>query len=114
MMFSSFKTEYMDSEELRRLVNQIKTLTRGGYDAYDANAKTILRCLDKILLRAKEEKEWYLYFRALYYMLYELNRQGNSDKKILKYAEVFYYAHSFIRIWGVQIIKIKTCQNQEI
>ncbi|MFG6376788.1 MAG: hypothetical protein K1W19_00445 [Lachnospiraceae bacterium] len=91
MMFSSFKTEYMDSEELRRLVNQIKTLTRGGYDAYDANAKTILRCLDKILLRAKEEKEWYLYFRALYYMLYELNRQGNSDKKILKYAEVFYY-----------------------
>ncbi len=90
MMFSGFKTECMDSEELRRLVNQIKTLTRGGYDAYDANAETILRCLDKILLLAKEEKEWYLYFRALYYMLYELNRQDNGDRRILKYAEIYY------------------------
>lgn len=90
MMFSSFKTEYMDSEELRQLVNQIKTLTRGGYDAYDANAETILRCLDKILLLAKEEKEWYLYFRALYYMLYELSRQDNGDRRILKYAEIYY------------------------
>lgn len=91
MMFSGFNIELMESEELKRLVNQTKTLTKGGYDAYDANAETILRCLDKILALAKKEKEWYLYFRALYYMLYELNRQSNTDRKILKYAEIFYH-----------------------
>ena len=89
-MFSSIKTELMESQELRRLVNQVKTLTRTGYDAYDANAQTIIRCLDKILALAKKEKEWYLYFKALYNMLYELNRQDDENKKILKYAEIYY------------------------
>lgn len=90
MMFSGMKTELIESEELRRLVYQVRTLTRSGYDAYDANAQTIIRCLDKILALAKQEKEWYLYFKALYNMFYELNRQDDENKKILKYAEIYY------------------------
>jgi len=89
MMFSGFRTELIDSEELRRLVNQVKELTRAGYAAYDANEQTIIRCLDKILVQAEKEKEWYVYFRALYNMLYEQNR-SLREKEVLKYAEIYY------------------------
>ena len=56
---------------------------------YDQNEDTIIRLLDKILLLSKKEKEWYVYFDALYNMLYILTRGGNH-KKILKYAEIYY------------------------
>lgn len=89
MMLSWVRIDRMSSRELINLVNQVRSLTNGGYDRYDQNEDTIIRLLDKILVLSKEEKEWYLYFDALYCMLYILKRGGNH-RKILKYAEIYY------------------------
>jgi len=88
MMLSRVRTEKM-SPELSNLVMQVRLFTAGGYDMYDQNKDTIIRLLDKILALAKKENEWYLYFDALYWMLYILSR-GENHKKILKYAEIYY------------------------
>lgn len=89
MMFPFVNTKILTCEELVDFIMQVRLFTSGGYDMYDQNEDTIIRLLDKILLLSKKEKEWYVYFDALYNMLYILTRGGNH-KKILKYAEIYY------------------------
>lgn len=89
MMLTGIRTDRLASGELAGLVKKVRLFTNGGYDLYDKNEAAILRLLDKILVLAKKEKEWYLYFDALYCILYQLNR-GDNFKAILKYAEIFF------------------------
>lgn len=78
--------------ELRKLVKQFDNLTdtRDGYSCYTQNARTLQRLLDKIMVLAKEEKEWYLYFHAIHEVLFILNRIDGKSKEVLKYAEIYY------------------------
>lgn len=80
----------VQSREILNLMEKANKLTDGdGYKLYDDNAESLERILDKILITAKQEKEWQSYFRALYEMFYLLSR-GDKCIKMLKYAEVFY------------------------
>ncbi len=88
-VFRNFKKQYLQSEEILRLVSKADNLTDGEYRLYDLNADSLERILDRILVMAKQEKEWYCYFYTLFEMLYLLFR-GDKCKKILKYAEIFY------------------------
>jgi len=89
-IFGNLKRRYVQSEEILKIMNKANNLTDGdGYQLYDDNAESLGRMLDRILMIARQEKEWYCYFYTLYEMLYLLDRQ-NKYKKMLKYAEVFY------------------------
>lgn len=89
-IFGNLKSRYVQSEEILRLIGKANNLTDGdGYQLYDDNAESLDRILDRILMAAKQEEEWYCYFYTLFEMLYLLYRK-NKYKKMLRYAEVFY------------------------
>lgn len=89
-MFNSIERNHVQSPELLKLIDKANQLTDGdGYKLYDDNAESLERVLDKILVLAKQEKEWYCYFIVLYEMLYLLDR-SEKHMKVLKYAEIFY------------------------
>lgn len=90
-IFNYLKTSNIQSQEIVKLVEKANQLTDGdGYQLYDTNAESLCRVLDKILILAKQEKEWYCYFVTFYKMFYLLDRT-EQHKKILKYAEIFYH-----------------------
>ncbi len=88
-VFENLKKNCVQSEEILRLINKADSLTDGDYELYDINSDSLERILDRILVAAKQGKEWYCYFFTLHKMLYLLIR-GDKCKKILKYAEIFY------------------------
>lgn len=90
--FSDIKASQLNqirSEEIKELVVRSQELTQGGYDLYDQNYKVLSSILKKLLKLTKQEKEWYLYFYALYDLLY-LNVRDNNYAEIVKYAEIYY------------------------
>lgn len=92
MMFSSVKRSWLNqirSDEIRELVLRSWELTRAGYYLYKQNYKVLSPLLKRILKLTKQEKEWYLYFYALYELLY-LNGRDNNYAEIVKYAEIYY------------------------
>jgi len=92
MTFSSVKRSWLNqihSDEIRELVIRSQELTRAGYDLYDQNYKVLSQLLKRVLRLTKQEKEWYLYFFALYDLLY-LNGRDNNYAEIVKYAEIYY------------------------
>lgn len=89
-MFKNTERDHIQSPELLKLVDKANQLTDGdGYKLYDDNEESLERILDKILVLAKQEKEWLCYFVALNEMLYLLDR-AEKHMKVLKYAEIFY------------------------
>lgn len=89
MMFQDIKAGMLRTSELATLVRRAQNLTRGSYNLYDKNSKTLSALLKKILKISKQENEWYTYFFALYYLMY-LNMRAHNYKEIVKYAEVYY------------------------
>lgn len=89
MMFEGVKDDRIDSEEIRNLVGRAQRLTKGSYDLYDQNYKSLVSILKKLLKLTKQEKEWHLYFYTLHDLLY-LNERDNNYAEIVKYAEVYY------------------------
>lgn len=92
MTFSSVKRVWLNqihSDELRELVFRSQELTRAGWYLYEQNYKVLSPLLKRILKLTKQEKEWYLYFYALYDLLY-LNGRDNNYTEIVKYAEIYY------------------------
>lgn len=91
MMFSDIKAGTVRTPELAELVRRTQNLTRGSYDLYDKNYKTLSVLLKKILKIAKQENEWYVYFYALKDLMYMDKRSAHYNyKEIVKYAEVYY------------------------
>ena len=89
MLFQRNMADGIKNRELADAVRRAQALTDGGYELYDRNAVAIMKLLQKILRLAKKEKEWYLYFYALYEIMYESGRCGDL-LAVVKYAEVYY------------------------
>lgn len=92
MTFSNVKRNQLPqihSDEIRDLVVRSQELTRGSWDLYDQNYKVLSSIFKKLLKLTKQEKEWYLYFCALYELLY-LDNRDNNYAEIVKYAEIYY------------------------
>ena len=73
-MLNNFRRIDVENIELWNLIIQIQKLTDGDYSLYDANAPTLKKLLDRVLFLAKQEKQWYLYFRAITEIVYLLKR----------------------------------------
>ncbi len=89
MMFQGIRPSTIGTEELSLLVSRAQSLTKGGYDLYDQNYEVLSALVKKILPLAKQEKEWYLYFDAIYELFY-LDKRNSNYIEIVKYAEVYY------------------------
>lgn len=89
MLFERNIADGIENKELADAVRRGQELTNGGYELYDRNAAAIMKLLQKILRLSKKEKEWYLYFDALYEIMYEAGR-CDDYLAVVKYAEVYY------------------------
>lgn len=77
--------------ELADLLRSVQNLTRGSYDEYDKNYKTLSTMLKRIIKISKQENEWSIYFHAIVNLMYLDERSSNYNyKEIIKYAEVYY------------------------
>lgn len=89
MMFHEDIADKIADKELADAVRSVQKLTDGEYDLYNQNEAAIMKLLKKILRLSKKEEEWYLYFYALYELMYEAVRCGDNPT-VVKYAEVYY------------------------
>ena len=77
--------------KLADLLRSVQNLTRGSYDEYDKNYKTLSTMLKRIIKISKQENEWAIYFHAIVNLMYLDERPSNYNyKEIIKYAEVYY------------------------
>lgn len=89
LLLSSIKTTELKSEELALLVRRVRNLVRDSYDQINQNADTLCALYKRIMQLARQEKEWYLYFNAIYEFLY-INTRKDDYREIVKYAEIYY------------------------
>ncbi len=89
MMLGAVIADGLKNKELADLVRKAQKLTDGGYELYDQNEAAIMKLLREILRLSKQEKEWYLYFSAIFYTMYTATR-GDDYPTVIKYAEVYY------------------------
>lgn len=89
MMFTGGIADGISNAELAGAVRNAQKLTDGEYQLYNRNEATLMKLLQKIMRLSREEKEWHLYFYALYELMYEATRCGNYPA-VIKYAEVYY------------------------
>lgn len=88
-LLASIDTRKLKSKELADTIMRLKNMSRGGYATYRPNEKTLARLLRKIMELSKKEEEWYLYFDALYNIIFLYCRNDNA-RMVVKYAELFY------------------------
>ena len=89
MMFGRETADEVSLPELSEAIRKTQKLTDGEYELYNSNEAVLMKLLRKILRLSKQEKEWHVYFYALYEILYEAVRCDNYAD-IIKYAEVYY------------------------
>lgn len=89
MGFLNVKPNEIENRELAAAVIKAKRLTEGSYSNYEKNKEQLLLLLARILKLSRQEKEWYVYFYAIYEKMY-LAIRTYDDKAIIKYAEVYY------------------------
>lgn len=88
-MFEGIKTAEISNSDLANAVGRAKRLTAGSYSSYEQNEEVLSQLLSRIMKLSREEKEWYIYFYALYNRIFLANRAGDN-RTIVKYAEVYY------------------------
>ncbi|MCM1216424.1 MAG: hypothetical protein NC331_13130 [Lachnospiraceae bacterium] len=88
-MFEGIRTAEISNRDLANTMNRVRRLTAGGYSSYEQNEEALSKLLSRIMKLSHEEKEWYVYFDALYYRIYLASRSGDS-RTIVRYAEVYY------------------------
>ncbi len=90
MMFNGCNPDTF-TPELAELLRSVQNLTRGSWDLYDKNYKTLSVLLKRIMKISKQENEWSTYFHAIAHLMYLDERSDNYNyKEIIKYAEVYY------------------------
>ncbi len=88
-MFENIKINELGNSDLADAVSRARRLTSGSYSNYERNEESLSRLLPQIMKLSRQEKEWYLYFDALYNRIYLANRAGDT-RTIVKYAEIYY------------------------
>ncbi len=89
MVFDKLKAKEIKNGKLADLVRRAQNLSRGELAMYDKNYDTLFALCKRVLQLSKQEKEWYVYFYALYDILY-LNKRQSQQKEVVKYAEIYY------------------------
>ena len=90
-MMHALKREQVKDDKLWEMIERVIQLTDGEYSRYDAHASTLVQLMDRILIRAKENKEWSVYFYALAQYLWFTRRRAVKDtQKRLQLSEMFH------------------------
>ncbi len=94
MIYLNEEITAIQAQNIRSMMKQVQQMTQTE-KSEKANMNTIIRLLKKILESARQEKEGYLYFDTLYYLICVSRRQ--SIKESLKYARRFLWAaHNYM------------------
>ena len=89
MVFVNVKADEIKSAELAKLVRETQQLAGDNYEMLQNNYEPFMKPYKKIMRLAKREQEWYLYFDAIYEILY-LSCEHNKFDEVDKYAELYY------------------------
>jgi len=89
MGFQSIRPNEIENRELSVAVSRAKRLTEGSYSNYEKNKEQLTPLLTRILRLSRKEKEWFVYFYAIYERMY-LAIRTRDNKTVIKYAEVYY------------------------
>ena len=89
VIFSGINENQLKSAELKKLVSKVKVLTDDGYERLNKNYELFIGPYMKILRLSKQEKEWHLYFYAIYQII-SLNARHDKYDEVVKYAEMYY------------------------
>lgn len=89
MIFGKVHFAQIANQELVDLMRRAQKLTQGGYELYDKNYEALSALFKKIMSLSRQEKEWYIYFSAIEYLMYT-NMRADNYREIVKYAEVYY------------------------
>lgn len=85
-MYQKFRyPNSLNNQALFSIVNQARELSDSDYWK---NGKAVLVLLKKIVSKAKQEKEWYLYLETLCQILNHENNFG-TNQNVLRYAKIF-------------------------
>lgn len=88
-MFEGIKAAEISNSALADAVSRAKRLTFGSYSNYERNEKVLSQLLSRIMKLSRQEKEWYLYFYAIYNRIFLASR-ASDNRTIIKYAEIYY------------------------
>lgn len=87
--FAGIRINEMAEGELTAELRKARRLTAESYANYEKNEKQLTRLFARILELSRQEKEWYVYFYAIYERMY-LAVRTNDAKSIIRYAEIYY------------------------
>ena len=88
-VFTDTNAKELKTEELTKLVSKVQAMAGDGYEVTSKNYEIFMKPMRKILKLSKQEKEWYLYFDTIYYILY-LSCEHSKYDEVVKYAELYY------------------------
>lgn len=87
--FAGIRIGEMEEGELKTALRRARRLTAESYSNYEKNEKPLVRLFAGIMELSRQQKEWYVYFYAIYERMYLAKRTCDS-KAIIRYAEIYY------------------------
>lgn len=78
-MMGGLTKEQVKDARLWTMIDRVQRMTSGEYRSCDDHASTLVPLMDRILLRAKEQKEWSVYFYAIAQFLWLVQRTAIND-----------------------------------
>ncbi len=96
MILDSFDNKkYVTDDKLWGMICRANDLTPGDYSSWDENAQTLVPLLKRILARAKEVRDWQVYFYVMGKTFWFVRRSGNNDIPLaFQLSEMFHRAHA--------------------
>lgn len=87
--FAGIRLNDMPEGELKAQLRKARRLTAESYSNYEKNEGQLKRLFARVMELSRKEKEWYVYFYAIYERMY-LAVRTDDDETIVRYAEIYY------------------------
>lgn len=95
MILESFTTrKYVADDKLWEMIKRANNLTQGGFSSWDDNAPVLVPLLKRILARAREVRDWQIYFYVMGKALWYIGRDDVQDTRFaFQISEMFHQAY---------------------
>lgn len=92
MILVSLRRDHVVDDKLWEMVEQANHLTKGDYASWDNNAPTLLPLMERILVLAREQEDWRVYFYDMAKLFWYTRRSTvNNISLALKISEMFHF-----------------------
>lgn len=113
MILESLKRNHVMDEKVWEMVERANHLTQGDYDSWDNNAPALVPLMERILVLAREQEDWQVYFYDMAKLFWYIRRSSvNNIPLALKISEMFHHDYEqrvgegvgpFAREWRVDL-----------